>query len=1047
VNNRPISQALFLGVSLCFFISGAAGLVYQVAWSKSLGLIFGNTVYATATVLAVFMGGLALGSALLGRWSDRRVNAVALYGWIELAVAAAGALSLLGLTWVRSLYLAAHPVLGGSTAALVALRFLGAGLVLFLPTFLMGGTLPILVNGLTRTSEELGARVSRLYWVNTLGAVAGTFGSGFWLIPRYGLRFTVAVAVALNILAGVISLALSKLSRQDAAVTENASAAHEAPGTGRPEHVPEGFLLGAFAAVGATAMVYEICWTRLLATTIGSSTYAFTLMLGTFLAGLVLGSAVFERWLARGREITLGTFAATQTVTALAALAFIVFFQRLPELVPLFLRGAEGSFEAWVKLQFTVSALAMLPAALGFGFNFPVVTMLIAGRPGSTRHGAGVGRACAANTLGAIAGAVLAGFWLVPLAGAFRLVGFAAAVNVLLALLLLAQRTPRRIPTLALHGAVLLFVGWVAVSGAFYNRDLSTFNAILYWDRYNERLSLAEMAATNDVVFAEDGLNANISVVRSEDYISLRTNGKVDASNQDVLTQLLLGHIGGAFHPAPRRALVIGFGSGMTVAALAAYQAVERITVVEIEPAVIRAAPLLESLNRGILRDARVRVVLEDARSFLLTTREQFDVIISEPSNPWIAGVATLFTDEYYREARARLAPGGMFVQWVQAYSLFPEDFRMVLGTLAPHFAQASLWRGESSDYILVGLSEPRLLTLEGVRAGWHNAAIRADYERLGISRPEGFLAFHRLDDVDLRQMIGAVPKNTDDHTRLEYNAPRALLAAGIEDKNRAIIWQHRSAAPRDVHTEDAPAALLAAAETLLNLEETDDAENLVGALKDAPESAALHMARGRLLFQRSKFASAREAFKLALALDPQALDPAVKMGIAARKQFDYASAELLFRQVLNRDPDGLSALEGMFALEKSRQRYAAAAQWRERLVEAQGFASAEDWKHLGEMYLQAGNHAAAEKSFRALLAVEPYSYSGHRNLGEMLLLRQDWQGARPLLEFVVRFNPDQEAKVYRLLAQVYRNLGRLGDARSILEKGRRIFPNDTSLK
>ena len=1050
MNNTPISRPLFFAVSLCFLLSGAAGLIYQVAWGKSLGLIFGNTVYATATVLAVFMGGLALGSALLSRWAEKRDDAIALYGWIELVVAATGALSLLGLAGVRAFYVGAHHALEGSTAALVALRFVGAALVLLIPTFLMGATLPILVKGVTRTSEELGARVSRLYWVNTLGAVVGTFGSGFWLIPAFGLRKTVAVAVALNVLAGVIALALSKFERRSAALlgpdlNSIHAASHESQVT---SYESQKFLLASFALVGATAIVYEVCWTRLLATTIGSSTYAFTLMLGTFLAGIVLGSALFELWAARGRTVTLRTYAATQTATALFALAFIVFFQRMPELVPGYLKGTGGSFEGLLKLQFAVSALAMVPAALAFGFNFPVVTMLIAGKPGSTGHGAAVGRAYAANTLGAILGAVMAGFWLVPAIGAFRLVGFAAAANLALALVLVVRHNAKQLAAVGLQAALLVFATWVAVTGAFYNRDLATFNAILYWNLYNENLTLGEMAATNDVVFAEDGLNANISVVRSEGYISQRTNGKVDASNQDVLTQLVLGHIGAGLHPAPKNVLVIGFGSGMTVSALAAYPDVERITVAEIEPAVIRAASLLESLNRGVLRDPRVRVVLEDARTFLLTTREQFDVIISEPSNPWIAGVATLFTDEYYREARARLRPGGMFVQWVQAYSLYPQDFRMVLGTLAPHFAKSSLWRGESSDYVLVGLAEPRQLSLERVRAVWNIPTLRSDFERLGIHQPEGLLAYHRLDDVDLRAMIGDTVKNTDDHTRLEYNAPRALLESGIEDKNREEVWKHRTAPiARDAEIANPNETLVAMAETMLTLEETDDAEKFVEALEREDATYRLEMARGQLAYQRSKYVTAKNHFQQALTLDTNSVEPVVQLGMVARKNFDWPNAEMLFRQVLHRQPNHLGALDGLFFVERSRQRYLQAAQMRERLAAARGGPNHDDLKHLGEVYLQAGDWARAEQNFRELLEREPHSYSAHRNLGEMLLVRKDLAAARPHLEFVVRFNPDNEAKVYTLLASLYEQQHEPALARAILQKGRRIFPNDTTLK
>jgi len=298
VGHDPIPRATLAGIFLCFFVSGAAGLIYQVAWGKALGLVFGNTVYAIATVLAVFMGGLASGSALLGRWSERQANPVALYGWIELGVAATGALSLVGLAGVRALYLAGYHTAAGSAPALVALRFVGSAIVLFLPTFLMGGTLPVLVRGLTRSSAELGARLGRLYWVNTAGAVAGTLAAGFVLLPAVGLKLTVATAVTLNVLAGGIALWLGRATPSPAAAAASAArAAADEP------HMRG--LLASFALVGATAMAYEISWSRLLATTLGSSTYAFTLMLATFLAGIVLGSALFEKWQARGKQVSL----------------------------------------------------------------------------------------------------------------------------------------------------------------------------------------------------------------------------------------------------------------------------------------------------------------------------------------------------------------------------------------------------------------------------------------------------------------------------------------------------------------------------------------------------------------------------------------------------------------------------------------------------------------------------------------------------------------------------------------------------------------------
>jgi spermidine synthase len=1044
VSNGSISRLKFLGVLLCFFLSGAAGLVYQVAWSKALGQVFGHTVYAIATVLAVFMGGLALGSALLGRWGERFSNSIALYGWIELIIAAAGALSLAGLALVRQIYFQTYDLVSGSLVTLLALRFAGAAIVLLLPTFLMGGTLPILVHGLTRSSAELGRRVSRLYWVNTLGAVAGTFAAGFFLLPELGLRQTAGVAVALNILAGAIALLMA---RGQAAPQAAAAEAAPAPAAKLELRTPA-FLLAGFALVGATAMAYEICWSRLLSTTLGSSTYAFTLMLGTFLAGIVLGSLLFDLWASPQRQITTRTFALTQTLTAAAALAFLVFFQQLPEIVPPILTATNKSFTGLILAQFVTSALAMLPAAVIFGFNFPVVTVLIAGRPESGgHHGAAVGRAYAANTLGAILGAVLAGFFLVPLVGAFRLVALAAIANLLLAVYLLVREAPRAWLTAAANALLILGVAVAAFSGAFYNRALAVYGTVLYFDWYEGKLTLAEQAATTDLLFAEDGLNATISAVRTEDYVAIRSNGKVDASNRDRITQLLAGHLGLLFHPTPKRVLIIGFGSGMTVSAVARHPDVERIDCVEIEPAVIRAAPHLESLNRNVLADPRVHITLDDARNFLLTTRNHYDVIISEPSNPWIAGVSSLFTDEFYREAKARLNPGGIFVQWVQAYSLYPDDFRMVLGTFVPHFPQVTMWRGEPPDYLLLAQAAPAPLTLERLRGQWENPALRGDFDELQIKRPEALLAYHRLDDGALRLLAsGAKHRNTDDRTLLEYRAPRALLANGLEDQNRRVIWDHRvQPGSQNLQVGDLNAALTAAAETMVNLND-DDAAHFIRMLEGAPESAELLLVRGRWHLRNSIFSEARKNLQRALQLDPGRVEIAYYLGETARRSADLNTAELMYRQVLARDPQFWRAMRGMMYVERSRTRWDAAADWQARALKAMPDPKADEFARLGEVLMRANQNDLAERAFRQALEREPYSYTAHRNLGALYHSRRDWPRARQHLEFVVRYHPTSDAGTYTTLADVYRSLNLRRESVAILQKGARIFPNEQEI-
>jgi spermidine synthase len=884
----------------------------------------------------------------------------------------------------------------------------------------------------------------------------------------------VTLAVALNVLAGTVALFLGRTLRPAAPAEESLPPARAAAAE-IPHH-----LLGCFAVVGGTAIAYEVCWTRLLATTLGSSTYAFTLMLGTFLVGIVLGSFLFEivnaRWTRRGKQVSLGTFAVTQTVTALAALGFLVFFQQFPELVPVVLRKAhefignhpraaqvilarmDETFFGLVLAQFVTSGLAMLPAAVVFGFNFPVVTVLIAGRPESSGHyAAAVGRAYAANTLGAIVGATAAGFWLVPAVGAFRLVAVAASLNLLLAAYLHIRRKVSLGPEAGdggivkavLNVALVAVVSFVAFSGAFYDRALATFGTVLYYDRYDEKLTVPEIAATTDVLFAADGLNATISVARTEDYLALRTNGKVDASNRDRITQLLLGHLGAIFHPAPRRVLVVGFGSGMTISALALHPEIESITCVEIEPAVMRAADYLQPLNRNVLRDPRVHTVLDDARDFLLTTREKFDLIVSEPSNPWIAGVAALYTDEFYREARARLRPDGLFVQWVQAYSLYPEDFEMVLGTFAPHFPQVTLWRGEPPDYILIGQVEATPLSLDHLRAEWDtNAALRADFDSLGLRRPEGIVGFHRLDDADLRKLAaGASARNTDDRNRLEYHAPRGLLVKGLEDKNHEAIWKQRSGPLSKIaRVDDALVGLLAATETLINLND-DDADYFIGYLQDAPESAELALLRGRWNANNNRLADAKKEFDLALRLDQRSLDAAFGLAEVARRNGQYDTAELLYRQIVARDPKYLRALGGMMRVCRAREQWDLAAQWQASFLKLNPNAAADEFARLGEVLMEGGKTDLAVRAFEEALRREPYSYAAHRNLGQVFLQQKQWDAAEQHLTIVERFHPDGDAGSYVALAELYRATGRPRSAADALRKGLRMFPDSEEIK
>jgi spermidine synthase len=1041
----PPPQGLFSGLPillLCFSLSGAAGLIYQVAWSNALGLIFGHTAYAVATVLAVFMGGLTAGSAWLGKWSEKSRRPVAAYGWLEIGVAATGAASLVGLRAVRAVYLAAYPTFANHSVFLVALRVAGAAVVLFVPTFLMGGTLPVLIQGLSRTSAELGRKLARLYWVNTAGAVAGAFAAGFLFLPAIGLQLTVAVAVALNLIAGALAL---KIGSSEAAAVELPST-FPSKVQEPPAGLPSRFLLICFAAVGATAMAYEIGWTRLLATQLGSSTYAFTLMLVTFLTGIVLGSAIFERWSRRHRAGQM-TFAWTQTFIALAALGALIFFAHVPEVLPPILRATHRSFQGLVLAQFSASALVMLPTALIFGFNFPAVIALVAGRQSSTASVA-VGRAYAWNTFGAIVGAIASGFWLLPRLGAFHLLAAAAAINIALAVILSLVTVPRRIGALAFNAALMLLAGFIAFSNFFYDPAVAAFNPVLYSSLYNPALSLQQDAHMVNVPYFKEGLNSTIAVTQTDGFLSLRTNGKVDASNHDVVTQLLLGHLGGLAHPAPRRVLVIGFGGGMTVSALARYPDLERLDCVEIEPAVLGAAPLLTSLNRNVLQDPRVHIIFDDARNFLFTTHERYDLIVSEPSNPWVAGVATLFTQEFYRAAQDRLAPGGIFVQWVQAYSLYPNDLRMVLGTFLSDFHDATLWHGDAPDLLIIAPTPPAPAILKHAQSVWNNQPLQDDFRRLGMEEPAGLFGFFLLDDASLREFSSGAQLNTDDRTLLEYRAPRALLVERLEEQNRReILLAQKNILPQELTADSRDAALTAAATTSVNLQDKDGADRFLRALEGHPVTLNIAIARGRSALLHENFDGAARNFDAALALDPNSTEAQWGRAEANGRSGNGEAAQQQLQRILQRDPKNLQALESLKQLATDTSNWTAAADIERRIIAANPSAGADAYAQLAEMLLRGGKLPEAYDAMQACLARDPYNFQTHLSLAEIFSEQKKWPEAREHLEFARHYFPDGDPEIYTLLYQFYGATGNPRAAADAVRFGLHIFPDDADLQ
>jgi spermidine synthase len=950
--------------------------------------IFGNTTHAIATVLSAFMGGLALGSYVLGRLADAPRNAFLLYGILEGGVGAYGLVipALFALT--QRAYSGLYGLAETSFTAFSVVLFFLCFAVIVIPTALMGATLPILSRFCVTQHASLGRRIGDLYAINTLGAVVGCALSGFLLIPHFGLRGSVRLAAALNLgIAALVILAVRWLrgaapSRE--AVPERAPEA-ALPGA-RPSHldVP---LLTAFALSGAAAMVYENAWTRALTLVIGMSTYSFTVMLTTFLVGLGVGSLLYARWWGT-REVSVAGFGILQLLIALSALATIPLFEQLPLLFLRLQRAFGDSFAQFLSIQVLMSALVMIVPTLLLGTTFPVVARIYT--QSLYRIGASIGTAYASNTVGAIVGAFLGGFVLIPALGVQNSIGLAVTISAASGVLLVALDSRVRRGRRLVTAGVMFGIAMAAVlSFRTWDKGVMTSGVTIYAHNY---VSLPtdglrrEWMERDDLLYYREGLTATISVHRSagSDYVYEKINGKVDASFGDTPTQLMVGYLPMLLNPGAKRVLVIGMGSGMTAKAVAAFP-VERLEVAEIEPAVIEGARYFADKNGRIHDDPRVRLVHADGRNYLLAVRDRYDVIISEPSNPWIAGIGNLFTREYYQEALSRLTDGGVFGQWMQTYGMAPEDLRMVYRTFAEVFPDVSLWTINDSDMLLIGTPHPQRLRRAALQASFAAHPIaRKDLQELGFVDAYSLMAMYLMPKAALLTMAGDADLNLDDFPRLEFLAPRNL---GRDTSTLNARLTRTFAVPpavEDASAERDPTGRLALALAHGYRAVRDRArarEWVDRALERSPMDPPARVLRARLLAEDGHSRAAAEDL-LSVANGP-ARPPDEVIDVA--RTLEAEEAIRVLRKVRQREPQ---LVEARLALADALQRNG---DHRTAEVEyhALGAALPRDARvpfGLGRALLALGEYGSALQAFDAAAALGEISGEFHARRGETLM-------------------------------------------------------------
>jgi len=765
-------SARYLPPMLFLFIgSGCAALIYEIVWFQVLQLVVGASAISMAVLLGTFMGGMCAGSLLLTRYVSPAEHPLRVYAKLEGMIAVCGALLIVLMPLVGRLYTSLDGVDGSGPTSIV-LRAVVSVILLLPPTMLMGATLPAIARYVEGDSSGV-AWLGFFYGGNILGAVIGCLAAGFYLLREYDLTTAALTAVAINAIVASGGFLLSKRAPYAAIfkgittpTTFTASTLWE------PRAVYIAIALSGFTALGA-----EVVWTRLLSLLFGATTYAFSVILAVFLIGLGIGSAIgatIARNTANAR-VTLGWvqlfLAFTTAYGAWMAAQQIPYWPVYPSLA-----------SAWFNFQLDLARalLTMLPSAMLWGASFPLAVAAAARASHDTDDtGATVGRVYAANTLGAIGGSLLTGLVFVPMMGtngAHRLLIIVSVISAAVVLAPLFRIQPALARSGAIFGVAFLMLGaiWAAANVRPVPAGLVAWGRLLAWQGEPHALYVGE------------GINSSIAVTEEPNgWRNFHVSGKVEASTepQDMRLQRLLGHLTALMNGnerGPKSVLVVGFGAGVTAGAISIHPTVERMVICELEPLIPKVvAKYFSEVNYGVATNPKVQIVYDDARHYVLTTREKFDVITSDPIHPWVKGAATLYTKEYFEHVKAHLNPGGAVTQWVPLYESTEDAVRSEIATFLQVFPNGTVWRNDNNngsgyDVVLVGRLEETPIDVDAWQAkidSHEYGAVKASLTEVGYPTILDVLKTYSGRGRDLGTWVAGAEINTDKNLRLQYLA------------------------------------------------------------------------------------------------------------------------------------------------------------------------------------------------------------------------------------------------------------------------------------
>jgi spermidine synthase len=771
---RPAWGASTLALVL-FALSGCAGLIYQSIWTQYLGLFLGHAAYAQSLVLAIFMGGMAVGAWCASRAVHWR-NLLRAYAWVELAIGIAAAMfhaEFVGATGAA--YDSVFPALR-SALAVGSFQWLLASTLILPQSILLGMTFPLMCNGLMRRLRiGTGSILSGLYFTNSIGAAAGALLATFVLLPGAGLPGAMRAGALLNVVVAVIAFVLAR-DPEPAVAGERTQAGNGAVASGHA------LFLVAAAITGATSFVYEIGWIRMLSLAFGATVHAFELMLAAFIGGLAFGG-LWIRSRIDGFASPLRAGGFVQVLMGLAALASLALYGRTFDWVAWLMRVLsrdEAAYQLYNIATAVVAILIMVPAAFFAGMTLPLFTLALLRAGGGE---ASVGRVYAANTVGAIVGVFLAMHVLIPDTGLKLAMIFGAVADIALGLVLMrrAPATARSRPQYL--GALAASAMAVALVLAFVHFDPAELTSGVY------RTGVPHIAVPREsVVYYKDGKTASIGVIANKANGTLRivTNGKPDAllaaldsgvQSPDEATMILAAVLPLSLHKEARDVANIGFGSGLTVHTLLGDSRLRKVDTIEIEPAMYEGAKAFGKRVERAYTDPRAHVYFEDAKAYFASHASKYDIIVSEPSNPWVSGVASLFTREWYRFVPRHLNKGGLLVQWIQLYEINEELVASVVNALNESFQDFRLFLANDSDLIVVARADGAVGALD--ERVFDEAGLRQSLRRIDIT-DLATLRQHAIGDRrSFAPLMAALSTrvNSDFHPILTLEAPKARFS------------------------------------------------------------------------------------------------------------------------------------------------------------------------------------------------------------------------------------------------------------------------------